>query len=226
MKKSIVIVLILSLMSINCFTVKAADKMEVKKGFGYTIEKDKFGQLYVDGLPYYETVKNNSQESKFVPFSKNRSILRSNRGGYITPNAIYATNKWSKSLENYDDSKTYYNTSYDRDFVNVKNDGLDSFTLKTSSYTKTKITGSTKFSFKSIVEASFSVELGQQWGDEFTQVVKNPIKNRKYILESYCIVEETEYIYPHDGAYGISVYYAATHDKYADSHDYDWEYIN
>ena len=150
------------------------------------------GTLYIDGTEYYS-----SAQAAFVSDCPNAvTILKhSGGGGHFGWYLINTKN---------------YCTAYDRDRYICKASGVKSYTQSVSSETTAQLTGSIKFGFENVAQASMSVAVGTKWGKEKTLKIK-PAKGYTYDLESYLVVKKRKYQY--DDTAHNRTYYAASHDK-------------
>lgn len=150
------------------------------------------GTLYIDGTEYYS-----SAQAAFKSDCPNTvtTLKHSGSGGHF---GWYLT------------STKNYSTAYDRDRFICKSSGVTSYKQKVSSETTAQITGSTKFDFKSVAQASMSITIGTKWG-KTKELEIAPKKGLTYDLESYLIAKKRNYQY--DDATHNKTYYAASHDK-------------
>lgn len=151
------------------------------------------GTLYIDGIEYYS-----SAWEAFASDCPNVVTILSDHssgGGHFGWYLISTKN---------------YSTAYDRDRYICKTSGVKSCTQSVSSETTAQLTGSIKFGFEEVDEASMSVAVGTKWGKEKTIKIE-PKKGYTYDLESYLVVKKRKYGY--DDTAKNKIYYAASHDK-------------
>ncbi|MFC3747298.1 hypothetical protein [Paenibacillus sp. GCM10012306] len=114
-------------------------------------------------------------------------------------------NKWTKI------SESNFYTGHDWDRYNNNTSKAVSVTLKTTSSMTASISGSTKFGFKDVAEASMTATIGETYSKEFTQSVSVPgyyvteLKSAKKALEQ-------NYKYTDTGIIWDTDYYASSLD--------------
>jgi len=130
--------------------------------------------------------------------------------------SIMGINEWTKI------SESNFYTGHDWDRYNNNTGKAVPVTLKTTSSMTASISGSTKFGFKSVAEASMTATIGQTYTKEFTQSVTVPayyvteLKSAKKALEQ-------NYKYTDKGVLWDTDYYASSLDHRGNEY---WVYSN
>lgn len=157
---------------------------------------------YIDGI-LYEDENYLEKENMFNSLLKNNMHMYSSRGATYDEWINYKT--------------TYVYTKQETDTFNCYNDAPASYTLSVKTEAEAKITGSTKFGFKEIAEASLSIELGEKWGKEYTVVI-HPKKETSYHLKAACKNKKRYYEY-------VDEYWTITGNKYRTYKAYSYDKV-
>jgi len=171
-------------------------------------EEIRDGVLFIDGIPLVNddfelNILNKTTESSYKLFQ--------------LASSAYPLNEWSKK------NNSFIYKSYDRDsFINNSDNLSMDVKLVTSSFTEYSISGSTKFGFENIAEASMSGSIGESWGKTYNVSVTVPPKTEAELV-SACQVMKTQWIYPDSTGGEIENYYGYSYNKYKTQY---WLYEN
>lgn len=152
---------------------------------------------YINGI---EVIPNNYAEKRDAELKEVVIIPKSPNGI-----SLMGVNQWTKV------SEANFYTGHDYDRHNNHTAKEVPVTLKTTSSMTASISGSTKFGFKAVAEASMTATIGQTYTKEFTQQVDVPaywvteLKSAKKALEQ-------NYRYTDKGIFWDSVYEASSLD--------------
>ena len=134
------------------------------------------GQLYIDGIPYYEQediiAQDNANELVSLQDINNISPMASTDWRYIGYTTYYTSRDYDR-FENHSSTRVYT-------------------VLETSSYTTYQISGDTSAGFKGVAEAKLGVSIGTQWGKKTTHAY-NAEPMWKYELKTACCATKHEY---------------------------------
>ena len=183
----------------------ATPKTTVSSNFNIT---DSNGNISIDGMEYFTTA-----QQAFSADGSKAEISNNSSGMYFGEG--HSDWKLIKTKK--------YTTAYDREDLVVKAKGLSSHKMSVTTETTVKLTGSTKFNFAEVAEASLSCEVGTTWGKTKEETIKKPKKCYRYILEGYCVVKKRKYeCIDYDNNKRLT---AASHDKVKAVTSFDKEKI-
>lgn len=190
-------------LAINIFSSTALAEniidQESKGNLRAPVETYVDGKLYIDGIPYYT----NQDIDEFSTSQLDSTKMLEKSSSPISLNGI---NKWTLT-----GSSNYY-TGHDYDRFNNNSSNTVKRTFSATSKMYGEISGSTKFNFAKVAEASMTLKVGQEY--EKTTSIEYSVKPWHVAeLKSACKGIKRDYAYTDTGLIWDTTYYASSYDN-------------